>query len=66
MRRSLLLLVLVLLGAAVLAPIIILAEPAPLPGDFPLTLEGHQFSVPVIYSLCASGALGLLYWFVRR
>jgi hypothetical protein len=60
-------LLLVLVGGAVfLAPIVMAFEPARMPGDFILTWGKQQLAIPVIWSLCASGALSLLYLFYRR
>jgi hypothetical protein len=61
------LLILVLVGGAVfLIPIVMAFEPARMPGDFILTWGKQQLAIPVIWSLCASGALSLLYLFYRR
>jgi hypothetical protein len=61
------LLMLVLVGGAVfLAPIVMAFEPERLPGDFIMTWDKQQLAIPVIWSLCASGALSLLYLFYRR
>jgi hypothetical protein len=61
------LLILVLVGGAVfLVPIVMAFEPARMPGDFILTWGKQQLAIPVIWSLCASGALSLLYLFYRR
>jgi len=66
MAKILLLLVILMLGAAVLAPVIMAFEPAPMPGDFALEWANRKFAVPVVWSLCASGGLALLYSFLRR
>jgi hypothetical protein len=60
------LLVIVLVGAVILAPAIMLAEPDPMPGDFVLAWNNQHYPVPVLWSLCASGSLALLYFFYRR
>jgi hypothetical protein len=60
------LLLILVAGAAILAPIIMAFAPEPLPGDFTLAWQNQKFAVPVIWSLCASGALALLYSFLRR
>jgi|GEM_PF-1039864 len=61
------LLMLVLVGGAVfLAPIVMAFEPGRMPGDFILTWDKQKLAIPVIWSLCASGALSLLYLFYRR
>ena len=66
-RGALLILGLVLLaGAAILAPIVMAFDPEQMPGDFILTWGKQHYLVPVVWSLCASGALGLLYLFYRR
>jgi hypothetical protein len=66
MRIILLLAVIVVVGAAALAPVLMLANLDPMPGDFTLVLDNHQYAVPVFWSLCASAALGLLYWVMKR
>jgi len=60
-------LMLVLVGGAVfLVPIVMAFEPERLPGDFIMTWGKEQLAIPVLWSLCASGALSLLYLFYRR
>jgi len=60
-------LMLVLVGGAVfLIPIVMAFEPARMPGDFIMTWGKQQLAIPVVWSLCASGALSLLYLFYRR
>ena len=58
--------VILLAGAVILAPVIMALEPDPMPGDFVLTWNAQHYPVPVLWSLCASGALTLLYFFYRR
>jgi len=53
-------------GAAILAPTIMAFEPDPMPGDFVLTWLHQHYAIPVLWSLCASGALALLYILYRR
>ena len=60
------LLLILVAGAAILAPIIMLVEPDPLPGDFILAWNSQHYPVPAVWSLCASGALALLYLVYRR
>jgi hypothetical protein len=66
MSRLAILLVILAAGAMILAPVIMLAEPDPMPGDFVLAWNNQHYAVPVLWSLCASGALTLLYFFYRR
>jgi RsiW-degrading membrane proteinase PrsW (M82 family) len=66
MGKLALLLLIVVLGAVIFAPIVMMAEPDRLPGDFILTWDKENYPVPVLWSLCASGALALLYLFYRR
>lgn len=66
MKRLGILLVILVAGAAILAPVIMLAEPDPMPGDFALSWNNQHYAVPVLWSLCASGALALLYFVYRR
>jgi hypothetical protein len=66
MARLVALLAVVALGAVILAPIIMALDPDPLPGDFVLAWNGQHYPVPLLWSLCASGALGLLYLLYKR
>jgi len=66
MRRLFLLLVIILGGAALLAPVIMMAELARMPGDYDLIWDGRHYLIPVTYSLCASVGLALLYSVVKR
>jgi hypothetical protein len=66
MRRIAILLLILLAGAVLLAPAITAMEPDPLPGDFILAWNNQHYPVPVVWSLCASGALALLYLLYRR
>ena len=66
MKKLAILLVILVVGAVILAPVIMLAEPDPMPGDFVLALNNQHYPVPVLWSLCASGALALLYFLYRR
>ena len=59
-------LVILLLGAVILAPIVMALELEPMPWDFVLSWNSQTYHVPVIWSLCASGVLTLLYSFFRR
>ena len=66
MRRLGPLLLILVLGAVILCPIVIAFDPDPLPGDFVLTWGNQHIPVPVVWSLCASAGLALLYSFYRR
>jgi hypothetical protein len=59
-------LLILLIGAVILAPIMMALELDPMPGDFVLSWNHHTYQVPVLWSLCASGALALLYSLYRR
>jgi hypothetical protein len=65
-RKFLLLMLILAVGAAILAPIVVAFEPDRLPGDFILTWGKQNYLVPVFWSLCTSAVLGLLYLFYRR
>ena len=65
-ERAVLLLLVLVGGAVFLVPIVMAFEPARMPGDFIMTWGKQQLAIPVIWSLCASGALSLLYLFYRR
>lgn len=60
------LLLVLVAGAIILAPVVMMVDPDVLPGDFVLAWNSQHYPVPVIWSLCASGALGLLYFLYRR
>ena len=66
MRKLVPLLLIIVFGAAVLAPVIMMMGLDRMPGDYDLVLDGRHYLVPVTYSLCASAALALLYSFMRR
>ena len=65
-EKAVLLLLILVGGAVFLAPIVMAFEPERLPGDFIMTWGKEQLAIPVVWSLCASGALSLLYLFYRR
>ena len=66
MRKLAILLLILLVGGAILSPIIMALELGPMPGDFLLDWNHQHYNVPVLWSLCASGLLALLYSFYRR
>jgi hypothetical protein len=66
MRHLLFMLGIVIVGAAALAPAIAYLGLDPVPGDFAVNQGNWHFAVPVTYSLCASMALGLFYYFMKR
>ena len=59
-------LIILVLGAAILSPVIMAFEPEPMPGDFSFMWSHTHIAVPVLWSLCASGALALFYAFMKR
>ncbi len=59
-------LVILVLGAVILAPVVMAFEPDPLPGDFAFVWGNTHVAVPVVWSLCASGGLALFYAFLKR
>lgn len=66
MRRIFYLLVIVIAGGAVICPIIMAIAPDPLPLDFTIVWKGEHLAIPVLWSLCASACLTLLYSLMRR
>jgi hypothetical protein len=66
MRKLFLLLIIVVLGAAMLAPVIMLLDLEPQALDFTIRLDERPVLIPATWSLCASASLGLLYWIVKR
>lgn len=65
-RKVILLCLILLLGAAILAPIVMAFDPERMPGDFIFSWGKQSYLIPVIWSLCVSAGLGLLYFFYRR
>ena len=59
-------LVILVLGAAILCPLVMAFEPEPLPGDFTVSWNNRNYAVPVAWSLCASGVLALFYSIMKR
>jgi len=66
MSKLIPLLVIIIGGAALLTPVIMMMGLDRMPGDYDLILEGRHYLIPVTYSLCASVALALLYSVVKR
>ncbi len=56
----------ILLGAVILCPAVALFGFDPLPGDFHVNFGDIHIYMPLGTSLIASGALTLLFLFVRR
>jgi hypothetical protein len=65
-RKTFFLLVIVVLGAAIMAPMIMLLDLEPQMLDFTIRLNERPVRIPATWSLCASAGLGLLYWIVKR
>ena len=66
MRRLVPLLIILVGGAALLAPGIMMMDLDRIPGDYDLIWDGRHYLIPVTYSLCASAALALLYSLMKR
>ena len=66
MQRLFLLLLILVVGAVLLAPVIMMMDLDRLPGDYDLVWDNRHYLVPVTYSLCASAVLALLYSIVKR
>ena len=66
MRRIGLMAAVLVLGALVLSPAVAAFDFDPMPGDIHFRMGGALVVVPVIYSLCASVGLALLYKFMKR
>ena len=66
MTRLGIMLVILVLGGIILCPILMALELDPMPGDFIADWNHQHYNVPVLWSLCASGVLALLYSFYRR
>ena len=65
-RKFILLALILVLGAAILTPIVMAFDPDRMPGDFIFSWGKQNYLIPVIWSLCVSATLGLLYFFYRR
>ena len=65
MKHLVMLLCLLLLGALALSPAIAFMGLDPMPGDIAFQQGNQHIIIPVIYSLCASTGLGLLYYFLK-
>ncbi len=59
-------LLILVLGAALLAPMVMMFEPEPMPGDFAIPWNNQHLNIPVLWSLCASGALALFYALLKK
>jgi hypothetical protein len=66
MRRMLLWIGIILLGALVLSPAVAYFDFAKLPGDMMMTIGETRFYAPFTSSLLASVVLSLLFWLMRR
>ena len=66
MGKTGVILLILLLGAVLLVPAIMMFDPEPMTGDFTVTLNNQHLNVPVLWSLCASGALALLYAILKQ
>jgi hypothetical protein len=62
MKRLVLALGVLVVGALMLSPAIVALDVAPLPSDLALRLGHAHIAVPLGYSLCASLGLTLLYY----
>jgi hypothetical protein len=65
-RKTFFLLVIVVVGAAFMAPMIMMLDLEPQALDFTMMLNERPVRIPATWSLCASAGLGLLYWIVKR
>ena len=65
MKRLMLALGLLVAGALVLSPAIVVLDPDPIPGDLALRLGQLHIALPFAYSLCASVGLTLLYYVTK-
>ena len=59
-------LLIVAIGAVILVPIVMALELEPMPGDFDVAWSSQKYHIPVLWSLCASTVLTLLYSFLKR
>jgi len=57
--------VILILGAVVLSPVVAYLGLDPMPGDIAFRHADLNVTIPVAYSLCASGVMALLYYFLK-
>lgn len=65
-NRLAILLTILALGSAMLAPVMMALDLDPMPGDFAFTLNQQHYQVPVLWSLCAGAGLALLYSVLKK
>ena len=65
MRQLLIGLVILVAGGLILSPAVGYMNLDPMPGDIVFQHGDLHIVIPVIYSLCASGGLALLYYFLK-
>jgi hypothetical protein len=63
---SVVLILIIVLGALVLSPVIALLQIAPLPGDVTFNWANHRIFLPFTQSLIASVSLALLFLWARK
>jgi len=66
MRQLFLVIMIVLLGAAMLVPVFLYLDLEPQQFDFVVQWQDRPLRIPATYSLCASVAMGLFYWFLKK
>jgi hypothetical protein len=63
---SVVLILIVVLGALVLSPVVALLQIKPLPGDLTFNWQNHHIFLPFTQSLIASVVLALLFLWARK
>jgi hypothetical protein len=66
MRQIFLLAIIIVVGAAVMAPVFILLDLEPRSWDFVMDIAGRPTRIPATWSLCASTGMALFYWFMKK
>ena len=66
MARFFIVLSLLAVASLALSPVVAAFDPDPVPGDINFHLGTTHIFVPVVYSLCASLGLALLYMVMKR
>ena len=55
-----------LLGSLIISPAVAAFKPHPMPGDISFNMGQTHIFIPIVYSLCASLGLALLYRLLKR
>lgn len=66
MRKALLLVCLVIMGAAILWPAVVMVPMDPMPGDVFINQPNFHMYIPLTTCISASVVLTLFFWYMRK